>query len=46
MTEKFLLDLINIEKKYKNNVLLGTGSDNFILEYDRICYNSGNVLCT
>jgi hypothetical protein len=27
--------------KYPHNILLGTGSDSFILEYDRICYGKG-----
>lgn len=31
--------------KYPNNLLLGTGSDNFILEYDRICYGKGAPEC-
>ena len=31
--------------KYGENLRIGTGSDNFILEYDRICF-SGSSLCT
>lgn len=32
--------------KYPNNLLVGTGSDSFILEYDRICFGKGAPECT
>jgi hypothetical protein len=33
--------LADIMAKYSHNILLGTGSDSFILEYDRICFGKG-----
>ena len=41
LSEQFLLQFAELLDKYPKNLLLGTGSDDFILEYDRICFGKG-----
>ena len=45
-TERFLAEIANILEQYPKNLLIGTGSDSFILEYDKICYGKGAPECT
>ena len=45
LVENFMLSFVDLLQKYSKNLYIGFGSDNFILEYDRVCYGAGEPEC-
>ena len=45
LSDEFMIALAELEIQFRDRLLLGTGSDDFLLEYDRLCHY-GSSFCT